>query len=43
MKHIVFFILWIVQSIGYAVWYCDFKKSGSQENMVMKGTVVLIR
>ena len=32
-----------VQNTGVFVWYCNFKKSSSQENIVMKGTVVLIR
>jgi hypothetical protein len=32
-----------LQNTGVYVWYCNFKKSSSQENIVMKGTVVLIR
>jgi gliding motility-associated-like protein len=32
-----------VQNTGVFVWFCSFKKSSSQENIAMKGTVVLIR
>jgi len=32
-----------LQNIGVYVWYCNFKKSSSPENIVMKGTVALIR
>jgi gliding motility-associated-like protein len=32
-----------LQNSGVYVWYCNFKKSSSPENIVMKGTVALIR
>jgi len=32
-----------LQNTGVYVWYCNFKKSSSPENILMKGTVALIR